>query len=486
MRAEPRSPRLRHVVGIAVLPIIFILPIVVVLLLRLSAAHASEAIEESADTVISETHVVSENIFGAQAALRGYQLTHDAAFRQSFSSKTRRVEAALASIRSEASGDPAMTQRVATLSQHVGGWLQYAGGVMSSTDAPRDGALVSVAEEKQMSLVARDAAAILAAASAERGTIISRAEDSIRSTLFIVVTCALLAALATGFSVRRVLVLTECEQQAARERARLEDARRRTAELERENVRIRSADKSKSDYLATMSHELRTPLTAMLGFSEIIRDGKVGPITAEQGECLDHILKSGRHLVELVGSVLDLAKAEAGKLDVAAVVTDPRLPARDVVDGMRELAMRKSIRLDLDVSGAPQQAIIDPARLRQILYNYLSNAIKFTPRGGSIAVRILAEGREGFRVEVSDSGIGIDAADAGSLFKEFQQIDLSARGAQMGTGLGLAVTKRITEAMGGHVGVTSALGKGSTFFAAFPQAVAAAVPDAARAEAGVA
>jgi signal transduction histidine kinase len=233
-----------------------------------------------------------------------------------------------------------------------------------------------------------------------------------------------------------------------------------------------------------MSHELRTPLTAMLGFSEVIRDGKVGPVTSEQGECLDHIITNGRHLLELVGTVLDLAKVEAGKLDVAVVVADPRLPTRDVVDGMRELAVRKSIRLDVDLVRAPHQALIDPSRLRQIIYNYLSNAIKFTPRGGAVAVRILPEGNDGFRLEVTDTGVGIDSADIGSLFKEFRQVDLPSH--EPGTGLGLALTKRLVEAQGGFVGVQSVRGAGSTFFAVFPDAVAATRAERRRMEASVA
>jgi signal transduction histidine kinase len=486
MSAELRSRRLRQVAGIALLPVIFVLPIILVLLMRISGIHNAEVVEERSDTVISETHIVREELFAMEAALRGYLLTGDAAFRRSFAGGDRRVERALAAIKADAVGNSAMTAGVARLFPNVRAWLRYASDAMARRDPSLTGREISRADTQMMNRIASDIAAILATKSSERGEIISRAEGAIRSMILLVLICALLAALATGFSVRRVLMLSEIEQRAAQERVRLDEARRRTAELERENVRIRAADKYKSEYLATMSHELRTPLTAMLGFGEVIRDGKVGPVNTEQAECLDHIIKSGRHLLELVGTVLDMAKVEAGKLDVTMVVTDPRLQARDVVDGMRELAVRKALRLDLDLLQAPRRVLIDPSRFRQILYNYLSNAIKFTPPGGAIAVRVLPESRDGFRLEVSDTGLGIAAEDIDTLFKEYRQVDLHASAAEPGTGLGLALTKRLAEAQGGYVGVMSTPGAGSTFYAVFPNAVASARRDVPAMEASVA
>lgn len=483
MSPQLRSRRLRQVAGIAVLPLIFILPIVITLLLRISAVHQSETVEERSDTVISQTHVVREELFGMQSSLRGYLLTGDAAFRRSFTDQGQRVEAALRAIQEDSTGNLAMTTHVARLLPHVREWLTFASAAISRPHGTLNAAEISMGDEWRMDAITRDIAAILTAKSTERGEIISRADEGIRMMILLVVGCALLAAVATGLSVRRVLIVADVELRAEQERVRLDEARRRTAELERENVRIRTADQFKSEYLATMSHELRTPLTAMLGFSEVLRDGKVGPINGEQAEALDHIIKSGRHLLELVGTVLDLAKVEAGKLDVAMIVTDPRLPVRDVVDGMRELAARKAIRLNLDLTRAPQRVLIDAPRLRQIVYNYLSNAIKFTPREGAIDVRVLPDG-DGFRLEVSDTGVGIDTAELSSLFKEFRQVEQSST--EPGTGLGLALTKRLTEALGGHVGVLSARGAGSTFYAVFPEAVAAARRERPRLEAAVA
>jgi signal transduction histidine kinase len=486
MSAEAKGRRLRQVAGIAVLPLIFILPIVVVLLLRIAEVRHTESIEERYDTVITETQTVRAEVIGMQSAMRAYLLTGNPIFKQEFARREERVDAALTAIGDEAANDSAMTARVGRLVPHARAWMTYASGIMAASQASRREAAGIGADEASMAPVMSDVGAILAAKSSERGRLISRAEQAIRTLLLIVVVCALLATLATGLSVRRMLILGEIERQAEQERLRLREARRRTAELERENLRFRTADKFKSEYLATMSHELRTPLTAMLGFSEVVRDGKVGPITPEQADCLDHVVKSGRHLLELIGSVLDLAKVEAGKLDVAMAVSDPRLPVRDVVDGMRELALRKSLHLAVDLASAPPQALIDPSRLRQILYNYLSNAIKFTPPGGSVWVRLLPEGSDGFRLEVADSGIGIADADVESLFKEFGQIASQEPAAEKGTGLGLVLTKRLTEAQGGYVGVKSTLGSGSMFFAVFPQAVSAAGSQRERRETAIA
>lgn len=473
MNAELRSRRLRQVAGIAALPIFFILPIVFVLVVRISAVHQSEEVEERTDTVISQVHVLREQTFGLEAAVRGYLLTGDRSFRLAFADQQRLAELALATIIQHTAGDPAAAASTARLSRDMRAWL-----ARESTEIARRRLLprtvdAGIIHDRLIDSILSDLDAILVVKSIERDKIITRADAGIKSMIALVIGCGLLAAVATGLSVRRTLALTDLEQRAEQERTRLAEARRRTSELERENVRIRRADKLKGEYLATMSHELRTPLTAMLGFSEVIRDGRVGPINAEQAEALDHIIKSGRHLLELVGTVLDLAKVEAGKLDVAMVVADPRMPTRDVIDGMRELAARKSIRLDVDLSGSPKKALIDPQRFRQILYNYLSNAIKFTPAGGAIAVKILPEGTDGFRLAVTDNGIGVDEANLAGLFNEFRQVDLNGR-TEPGTGLGLALTKRLTEAQGGRVGVHSARGKGSTFFAVFPRAVAAA------------
>ena len=254
-----------------------------------------------------------------------------------------------------------------------------------------------------------------------------------------------------------------------RERLRAEEIRRRSAELEMQNRRIQEASRLKSEFLANMSHELRTPLNAIIGFAELLHDGQVNPESPTHKEFLGDILSSGRHLLQLINDILDLAKVEAGKLEFRPESVEiPRLVS-EVVAILRTTAAHKQIRLDTQVDPSVSLLTIDPARLKQVAYNYLSNALKFTPTGGSVTLRIQPDGGDRFRLEVQDSGIGIAQADISRLFVEFQQLEAGAAKRHQGTGLGLALTRRLVEAQGGTVGVKSALGEGSTFHACLPR-----------------
>ncbi|HEY6173118.1 MAG TPA: ATP-binding protein, partial [Kofleriaceae bacterium] len=225
----------------------------------------------------------------------------------------------------------------------------------------------------------------------------------------------------------------------------------------------------KSDFLATMSHELRTPLNAIIGFSELLYDRQVDPSSPQYREFVGDILASGRHLLQLINDILDLAKVEAGKLEFRPEQVEiPRLVS-EVVAILRTTAAHKQIRLDTQVDSSVATLTIDPARLKQVAYNYLSNALKFTPSGGSVTLRIKPEGSDRFRLEVQDTGVGIAQGDIGRLFVEFQQLEAGAAKRHQGTGLGLALTRRLVEAQGGSVGVRSALGEGSTFHACLPR-----------------
>jgi signal transduction histidine kinase len=217
-----------------------------------------------------------------------------------------------------------------------------------------------------------------------------------------------------------------------------------------------------------MSHELRTPLNAIIGFAELMHNGKVGPVAPEHREFLGDILTSSRHLLQLINEVLDLAKVESGKLRF-----DPQeLWLADVVgevrDILRGLAHDKRIDIDSEIDPRLTTATLDPAKLKQVLYNYLSNALKFTPEGGRVRVQVSPEAGERFRIDVSDSGIGIRKEDLSRLFVEFQQLDAGSAKKYSGTGLGLALTKRLVEAQGGAVSVRSSFGEGSVFSASLP------------------
>jgi PAS domain S-box-containing protein len=251
------------------------------------------------------------------------------------------------------------------------------------------------------------------------------------------------------------------------ERKRAEDERRRLLMLAH----------VKSEFLANMSHELRTPLNAIIGFAELMHRGKVGPVSAEHEEYLGDILTSSKHLLQLINDVLDLAKVESGKMEFRLESVDLTRLTREVCDIVRGLAANQRLQVETYVDPEVATVVVDPARVKQILYNYVSNAIKFTPAGGRITIRILPEGPALFRIDVEDTGIGIAADDVGKLFIEFQQLDASAAKEYQGTGLGLALTKKLAEAHGGRVAVLSTPGKGSTFSVILPRITTVAPAD---------
>jgi signal transduction histidine kinase/DNA-binding LytR/AlgR family response regulator len=259
----------------------------------------------------------------------------------------------------------------------------------------------------------------------------------------------------------------------AAERRQVDTIRARAIELELQNRRIQEANRLKSEFLANMSHELRTPLNAIIGFAELLHDGHVPPDSSQHKEFLGDILTSGRHLLQLINDVLDLAKVEAGKLDFRPEAIDVTRPIEEVVAVTRTTAASKHITVVVDVDPSVGTVTLDPARFKQVAYNYLSNALKFTPEGGRVTVRVRPDGDHAFRLEVEDTGMGIEAADLGRLFVEFQQLDGSAGKRHQGTGLGLALTRRLVEAQGGSVGVRSAPGEGSVFHATLPRVTTA-------------
>jgi PAS domain S-box-containing protein len=233
--------------------------------------------------------------------------------------------------------------------------------------------------------------------------------------------------------------------------------------------RIRDASRVKGEFLATMSHELRTPLNAIIGFTDLVQRGVAGPLAPQQEEYLGDVLTSARHLLQLINDVLDLAKVEAGKIDLRPEEVDPGRLFAEVRDNLRGLAASKMLTIQTVVDPAVGIVHVDPSRIKQVLYNYLSNAIKFTRESGTLTLRVSAEGADHFRLSVTDTGVGIAAEDLSRLFIAYEQVDPSAAQRRQGTGLGLALTKRIVEAHGGRVEVSSVQGVGSTFSAILPR-----------------
>jgi signal transduction histidine kinase/DNA-binding response OmpR family regulator len=248
-----------------------------------------------------------------------------------------------------------------------------------------------------------------------------------------------------------------------------EQLRENNQELEQQSLKVQEATRLKSEFLANMSHELRTPLNGIIGFAELMHDGRVGPVSGPHKECLVDILTSSRHLLQLINDVLDLSKVEAGKMEFRPEALQLPKIVGEVRDILRTISAKKRIAVTTDFEPGLEEISADPGKLKQVLYNYLSNALKFTPDGGRVIIRTKTEGADYFRIEVQDSGVGIRPEDLSRLFIEFQQLDAGTAKTHQGTGLGLALTKRIVEAQGGHVGVSSTPGEGSLFHAVLPR-----------------
>jgi PAS domain S-box-containing protein len=252
-----------------------------------------------------------------------------------------------------------------------------------------------------------------------------------------------------------------------------EEAARREV-LEAQNRRIREAARLKSEFVANMSHELRTPLNSIVGFAELMADARFGSLPHRYQEFARIMHASAQHLLQLINDILDLAKVESGKIDFQPEEVNPSQIVSEVAAIVSGLAAKGKVRMTTHVDPTLGALRLDPMRLKQVLYNYLSNAIKFTAEGGRVALRVVGEETgERFRIEVEDTGIGIKPEDEHRLFIEFQQLDASTAKKFSGSGLGLALTKRLVEAQGGTVGVRSVVGEGSTFFATLPQHVTA-------------
>jgi protein-histidine pros-kinase len=231
---------------------------------------------------------------------------------------------------------------------------------------------------------------------------------------------------------------------------------------------LQQANRLKSEFLANMSHELRTPLNGIIGFSEFLIDEKPGPLNPKQKEYLGDILSSGTHLLQLINDVLDLSKIEAGKMELFPKPFSPHKAIEDACAMLSPLALTKNIQIKRHVAADLGEVVLDPQKFSQVLYNLLSNAVKFTDDGGLVEVAAIRTAGGDFNLRVSDSGIGIKAEDFSRLFIEFQQLDASAARRYQGTGLGLALTKKIVEFQRGTISVASEPGKGSVFTVAMP------------------
>ena len=237
-------------------------------------------------------------------------------------------------------------------------------------------------------------------------------------------------------------------------------------ELRRLYKELETASQHKSDFLANMSHELRTPLNAIIGFSQVLRERMVGDVNEKQAEYLDDILSSGNHLLSLINDTIDLSKVEAGQVELELAPFSLQEALERGVAMVRERAMRDGVQVTLDANPEVDVVAGDERRIRQVIFNLLSNAVKFTPAGGSVDVHAKQVNGE-VSISVADTGPGIAAEDLRRIFEEFQQTEAGIEQGE-GTGLGLALSKRLVELHGGRIWVDSELGRGSTFVFTLP------------------
>ena len=238
-------------------------------------------------------------------------------------------------------------------------------------------------------------------------------------------------------------------------------------EIQEKTQQLEIANRHKSEFLANMSHELRTPLNAVIGFSEVLLERMFGDVNEKQEEYLQDILSSGKHLLSLINDILDLSKIEAGRMELEAQPFDLPAAFDNALTLIRERASRNSIGLGVHVDPRIGEVVADERKVKQVLLNLLSNAVKFTPEGGTITMSAVLNGGM-VEISVADTGIGIAPEDQATVFEEFRQVGTDYARKREGTGLGLALARRLVELHGGTLTLQSEIGKGSTFTFTIP------------------
>ncbi|HEY3818741.1 MAG TPA: HAMP domain-containing sensor histidine kinase [Polyangiaceae bacterium] len=248
----------------------------------------------------------------------------------------------------------------------------------------------------------------------------------------------------------------------------LQDLRAKQKALEERTRQLVEAGQQKSQFMANVTHELRTPIHGICGLSDLLESGIYGPVTGKQKDAQQSIKRSARSLLALIDDLLELSRADAGKLEVRPEPVDVAELVATVAAAARWMVGTKALTVETDVAGDLPRVESDPRALKQVLVNLLSNAAKFTEEGGRVVVRARPEDGGGVRLEVEDTGIGIAPADQARIWEEFRQLDGSAERTYGGVGLGLAVVKRLAHAVGARVELKSEPGKGSTFAVLVP------------------
>jgi signal transduction histidine kinase len=248
-----------------------------------------------------------------------------------------------------------------------------------------------------------------------------------------------------------------------------ETVRVKTLALEAQNAQLRDAGRLMGQFLANLAHELRTPLNAVLGFAQLLHSGLVKPNSPDYADNVDQIRMSGEHLLESIDAMLDFARVEAGTLAFHPEPIDLTALIHDVTEMLQVKIAPKHLKVEILVDTEIGLVAVDPFRLRQVLLHLVGNAVKFSHDAGRIWIRAMRDGQANFRIEVEDQGIGVAPNDLPRLFSQFVQLSAGDSKTHPGTGLGLALVRRLIEAQGGTVGVRSELRVGSVFHLSLPQ-----------------
>ncbi|MBJ7899381.1 MAG: PAS domain S-box protein [Cyanobacteria bacterium RI_101] len=281
-----------------------------------------------------------------------------------------------------------------------------------------------------------------------------------------------------GIALQQAILVAQLRRELAQRREAQSRLQKSYQDLELSNLDLAQANRRTEEFLAAMSHELRTPLNAILGISQSLRENLLGELTPEQNKGVNTILRSGEHLLSLINDILDLSKIKAGKLELELETVHLQDLCRSSLQMVQQSAFQKQIRLESDLPPQTLYFRADSRRLRQVLINLLNNAVKFTPKGGQVffSAGLLTQEPPQLVFIVRDTGIGIAEADLAKLFQPFVQVDSRLNRQYEGTGLGLALVKRLAELHGGQVTVVSQVGQGSAFTVTLPFRPAAGTP----------
>ena len=267
-------------------------------------------------------------------------------------------------------------------------------------------------------------------------------------------------------SLNNMLERLRASQEELRKANKLLDEK--LGEMAETNVALYESNRLKSEFLANVTHELRTPLTSIIGFAELLREGPASMENPRTARYAENILISGRILLEIINDLLDLAKIEAGKVELQLETVHLDEICSTLVDFIAPQADKEHLQVSLELDPGLPMIISDRGKIRQILFNLLSNAVKFTPENGRVTLGARRDGSSFVRLEVNDTGPGISEEHQALIFEKFRQIDASATREHPGTGLGLAIAQELTRRLGGEIGVSSDVGVGSTFWVRLP------------------